>query len=126
MIIFIVSNSSGNSERTSTLITIIVGVDIDLTRGTFHQTGSPRYGLLKLTLFWRFFLLRMRNDEVRSSDPCQQRLYKNRTVTPRSPLAKETLSLFLMAINTHTSFFIQCFVFVFVFLLFVNLDIIAN
>lgn len=101
----------------------IVGVDIDLARGTFHQTGSPRYGLLKLTLFWRFFLLRMRNDEVRSFDPCQQRMYKNRTVTPRSPLAKQTLSLFLMVGNTHTSFFIHVFLFLFCF---VNLDKIAN
>lgn len=57
LIVLIVSNSSGNSERTSTLITIIVGVDIDLTRGTFHQTGSPRYGLLKLTLFLAIFFV---------------------------------------------------------------------
>lgn len=109
---FFVFNNSGNSDLAGTLITIIVRVDIDLARGTFHQTGSPRYGLLKLTLFWQIFLLRMRNDEVRSSDPCQQRLYKNRSVTLRSPLAKETLSFFLMVGNTHTSFFMQFFLFV--------------
>lgn len=57
LIILIVSNSSGNSERSGSLITIIVGIDIDLARGNFHQTGSPRYGLLKLTLFWRFFFV---------------------------------------------------------------------